>query len=299
VSYGERTASPELLAQIAARAETLTALLRVTPLDGPELLITVHDVDIAFGGDTYLARLGVEATEIAASNDFAVDNLEIRGALDEELITKGDVLGGRFDDAEVLISLIDFEHLDYGKMDVIGGTVGNAETEDDLGWVLEVRGLSQKLQQTVGEVTAPLCRNSFGDERCRIDLEAGTHPTLGIPYKYLDVEVTEVVNRTTFKFEISSHVVPTTYFNGGKFTWMTGGNEFRRSEVKSHTKSGSTHTVELQDAPRQAIQEGDTFKIYKGCLKRLGDCKDVLNVFNRSAEDYLPGTEEMIRRPNV
>ncbi len=48
------------------------------------------------------------------------------------------------------------------------------------------------------------------------------------------------------------------------------------------------------------IALGDTFRMYRGCDKTLGNCRDIFNnIVNRQAEDYIPGTDAITQSPNA
>lgn len=290
-----RNISPELLEALFAEAQTLAACILVEPEYGDMLGLTTSDEAFEFEGETYHPDPGLSATEVAAAISYAVDNLEITGAFDEELVKKLEVLGGVYDDADYTIFLVDYEHPEYGRMVVQRGTLGNVESVDEK-FTLELRGLTQKLQQTRGELTSPLCRADIFDSRCKLD-EDGTHPTLAIPYKYAGVEITEVVGRFTFKCVIAEAALPAGFFEAGLLVWTGGENANQRSEVKTHTKAGTTHTITLQDPVRTPFVLGDEFRVRKGCKKTMDACFDVHNVENKRSEDYLPGLVDTMRRP--
>lgn len=290
-----RNISDELLAAIASESQTLAGCILITPKIGAAIGFTTHDEDITFDGQTYYTDPGLTATEMVAVLTYAVDNLEISGAIDDDRVRKTDVQGGVYDDADYSIIVIDYEAPEYGSMTLQTGTIGEVETIDEK-WAFDLRSLAQKLQQTVGETTSPLCRASVFDARCKLD-ENASHPTLAIPYKYTGLAVTEVVSRFAFKVEITSHTVPAGFFEMGLLVWESGDNEHQKSEVKTHTVSGTTHTITLQEPARTAFQLGDTLRVRKGCKKRLADCLDVGNVVNKRSEDHLPGFVETQRRP--
>jgi uncharacterized phage protein (TIGR02218 family) len=294
VTNPTRSVSPELLAAIAAESSTLAALILIEPETAGAVGFTSHDEDITFDGETYYADPGLSPTEMAAAIDYSVDNLEIAGAFDEEHVLLADVQGGVFDDAPYTIFVIDFENPDYGSMTVQRGTLGNVSGADER-FTFELRSLSQKLQQTRGELTQPLCRTDIFDARCKLD-PGGSHPTLAIPYRYAGVEVTEVVSRFAFKAVISGVTIPAGYFEAGLLVWGEGANEAQKSEVKTHTVSGSEHTITLQEPTFGAFEVGDLFTVRKGCLKTLAACVDVENAVNRRSEDYLPGLIDTLRR---
>jgi uncharacterized phage protein (TIGR02218 family) len=294
VTNPTRSVSPELLAALAAESSTLTACILIEPETADAVGFTAHDKDVTFGGHTYHTDPGLSATELAAAIEYSVDNLEITGALKEGLVTRGDVDGGVFDEAPYSIIVFDYESPGYGSMTVQRGTLGNVGREDER-FTFELRSQSQKLQQTRGELTQPLCRADIFDGRCTLD-PADNHPTLGIPYRYADVEVTEVLSRFAFRAVISGVLIPAGYFRAGLLVWGAGANEAQASEVKTHTVAGDVHTITLQEPAYRAFEEGDLFTVRKGCLKTMDACADVGNAANKRSEDYLPGLNEMMRR---
>lgn len=290
-----RSVSPELLEALAAESSTLTACILIEPQTADPVGFTAHDVDLDFGGHTYHTDPGLTATELAAAIDYSVDNLEITGAFSEGRVERDDVTGGVFDEAEYSIIVLDFENPDYGSMTVQRGALGNVAAVDER-FTFELRSQTQKLQQTRGELTQALCRADIFDARCTLD-PAGEHPTLGVPYRYADVEVTEVLSRFAFKATISGVVIPAGYFEAGLLVWGDGANDGQKSEVKTHTVDGDEHTVTLQEPAVRAFEVGDLFTVRKGCLKTMAACVDVENAVNKRSEDYLPGLVETMRRP--
>lgn len=293
VSNPTRSVSPELLAAISAESSTLTALILLEPETADAVGFTAHDEEIVFDGRTYYTDPGLSPTEMAAAIDLSVDNLEMTGAFDDDRVRLADVQGGVFDDAPYSLVVIDFEHPDYGSMTVQRGTLGNVSGADER-FTFELRSLSQKLQQTRGELTQPLCRADIFDGRCKLDPGA-SHPTLGIPYLYEEVEVTEVVSRFTFK-AVFGVTIPAGYFEAGLLMWGAGSNNAQRSEVKTHTVDAGVHTITLQEPTFRAFEEGDLFTVRKGCKKTMAACLDVENVVNKRSEDYLPGLVDTLRR---
>lgn len=293
VTNPTRSVSPELLSAIAAESSTLTALILIEPETIDTVGFTSHDEDIEFDGETYYADPGLSPTEMASAIDYSVDNLEILGAFDDDLVKLADVQGGVFDDAPYSLIVIDYENPGYGSMTVQRGTLGNISGADER-FTFELRSLSQKLQQTRGELTQALCRADIFDARCKLD-PGGTHPGLGIPYLYEEVEVTEVVSRFAFKATFGV-TIPAGYFGAGLLVWGTGVNNAQASEVKTHTVAAGVHTITLQEPTFRAFEVGDLFTVRKGCKKTLAACLEVENVVNKRSEDYLPGLVDTLRR---
>jgi uncharacterized phage protein (TIGR02218 family) len=293
-----RTVTPEFLGQIQAEATTFAGCILITPQIGEPVGFTNHEETIIFEDQSYVAMPGMSVTEFAASYGYAVDNLEISGAFDEN-VTKADCQGGIYDDAEYIIFIIDYENPSFGKMLLQRGTIGNVPMEDGTErWTFELRSLAQKLQQNVGEVTSPNCRTDLGSDLCKIDLEEGTHPLYEIHYHFT-ATVDADGSRLQCVATISGVTIPAGYFETGKLIWTNGANQNQKSEVKTHTVEGAVHTIKLQDPLRVSIEEGDEFKVYHGCKKRLQDCKDKENVVNMRAEPHLIGLINMLKTPRT
>src|SRR4051794_35111161 len=98
-----KTLSPALEAHLGAEVTTLTTCWKLTRRDGLLLGFTELDTALVFEGDTYLANSGMRPSAITSSAGFAVDNLDIEGVIDAELMTEADILSGRYDYAEIEI----------------------------------------------------------------------------------------------------------------------------------------------------------------------------------------------------
>ncbi|MBV8913792.1 MAG: DUF2163 domain-containing protein [Acetobacteraceae bacterium] len=294
---GSRQITAALQASTQADATTLCGCVTVTPVVGSPLGFTEHTSDIVFSGVTYLSYPGVQATILAAQAGLAVDNLELNGAFDASGVTESDLLGGRYDGATFEIFLIDYTNTAGGKISLLTGQIGEVEAIQ-MAWKMELRSLGQIIQQVVGETTSSKCRAEAFDSRCKLN-PAGNHPTLGIPYSYSGVTVNATpTSNALFTAVIPSDPgVPSNYFENAVLTWQTGLNAGLSVEVRIHTMAGAVHTITLVDQMRNPITQNDTFQVRFGCNKTFARCLYVQNVLNRRAEDWLPGTTEMLRIP--
>ena len=95
---------------------------------------------------------------------------------------------GKYDFAEVRMFLVNYQDLGQGILKLRRGWLGEVTIRDGM-YVAELRGMTQKLQMTVGEVCTPDSSADLGDARCGFDLtafeESGT--------------VSAVSNATTFR----------------------------------------------------------------------------------------------------
>lgn len=176
-----KTLSSELAQHLAGAVTTLAHCWRVQRRDGGVLGFTSHDRDITFDGVTYVAGGGMTPSAIESSADLAVDNLDVEGYLEDERINERDLVAGRYDGAEVEIFLVNWADLSQGRVMVKRGHIGEVRLEDGR-FVAELRGLTQRLQQTVGSVYAPECAADLADQRCGVTLSPPVwQPVTGYP----------------------------------------------------------------------------------------------------------------------
>lgn len=160
----------QLLAHFNGNLTTLATCWKVTRRDGLVLGFTDHDVSKVIDGVTYLASSGYFRTAIANSATVSVDNLEIRGFLDNNLISEVDLRNGAYDFAEIEIFAINWADLSQGICRLRYGFFGEVTLRPSGLFIVELRGLMQLFSQTVGETISPDCRADLGDHRCKVKL---------------------------------------------------------------------------------------------------------------------------------
>jgi uncharacterized phage protein (TIGR02218 family) len=109
----------------------------------------------------------------------------------------------------------------------------------------EVRGLTQHLSQTIGEMFSPSCRAILGDSRCKVALASFTAAAA----------VTEVLSNQSFTS--AALVQASGHFTGGEVVWTSGNNTGRRMEVKEFAEA----TIGLALPMGKSIQIGDAFDV--------------------------------------
>lgn len=166
-----KTASVGLTAHIAGQATTLATLWRVARTDGEVFRFTDHDEDLTVDAETYLAATGFQRSAIGSTTGLAVDELEVVGWLNAEVITEADLLAGRWDFAEVRVSICNWADTSQGAVTLRRGWLGEVDAGDDGAFRAELRGLAQALQQRTGELYSSECRADLGDARCGAPIE--------------------------------------------------------------------------------------------------------------------------------
>lgn len=274
-----KTVSAGLLAHQTSGSTTIAQCWHIIRRDGREFGFTSTDIDLVVDGMIYLAATGFTPSAIASSADLAVDNLEVAGLLDSPTITEADIEAGLWDDAYVEIFEVNYRNLSQGRMILRTGRTGEIKTGRAT-FVTEMRGLTQLLQQSIGELFTQGCQADLGDDRCKVDLTPWT----------VTGEVTGLGDGRTFAD--TDRVEPDGYFDGGKVTWLTGLNTGLSMEVKENFDG----IITLQLPMPYAIAGGDTYSMHAGCKKRRGaDCRDKFsNVINFRGFPDIPGTDRMV-----
>jgi uncharacterized phage protein (TIGR02218 family) len=234
---------------------------------------------------TFDAQQGLDASAIVTTAGFNVDNLELTTLDDGTLFDRDEVLAGVWRNAEFRI----FRY----RWDVSPPTIDNDVETLIRGWFgevtlnqntikVELRGLTQKLQQPIGIVSTKNCRARLGDANCTKDLTSFT----------TTLTVTGVTSKQAFA--ASAATATDDFYGEGIITWLTGNNAGVSQKVRTY--AGSTKTFTLVLPMVLTVQNGDTFTAIAGCRKRLADCRDKFNnVLNFQGEPHRPTLDDLVK----
>lgn len=173
---------PERLGEhLASGAPTVTCILKIIPGLGSQSApfgLSSLDDDIPYddgkGVVIYKEKYGFNLFDIAYNADLSVDNTEVHGLVasyDVDGVTKAAVARGDYDSAEFVLYLVNYMDLTMGHAELLSGQVGVIEITDDDMFVMQLRTLTQILQQaTMIEQTSITDRASYGDARNKMPL---------------------------------------------------------------------------------------------------------------------------------
>ncbi len=162
-----KTITTELKNHLAGEVTTICTCWRLVRKDGVVKGFTDHVEDITFESVLYEASAGFSPSNIESTENLAVDNMEVIGILSSEGITNQDIIAGLYDESEVYVFMINYNDLTMGSLKLSSGSIGEVTIHKD-SFVSEFRGLSQQLQQSIGEVFSVTCRADLFDTRCKI-----------------------------------------------------------------------------------------------------------------------------------
>lgn len=271
--------SATMLTSLAKPVTTHATCWKLTRRDSTVLGFTDHDKDVVIGAVTYRAAAGMSATAVTSSLGLRVDNLEIEGLLSDAAISESDLLSGLYDYAQIDVYLVDYTDLGHGMLHIKTGWLGEITMRAGQ-FIGEVRGLSNALQSTIGEVYKPTCRAAFGDMRCGFSLAS--------------VTVSGVVTLADgrFGFTDAARLQDDGYFDYGVMTMTSGANIGQKREVKRYQSKQFT----LSEPYAQALMVGDHYSVVAGCDKRFDTCSGRFNnAKNFRGEPHVPGTDRILK----
>jgi uncharacterized phage protein (TIGR02218 family) len=199
-------------------------------------------------------------------------------------LSAADIEAGLFDDASVVLFLVNWQTPDDGQIVLRTGSVGEIVRTAEGQYRTELRGLVQRLTQNIVRTYGSSCDAELGDTRCGVDIatltETGT--------------VTAVTSARQFAATISGTPAPGD-FNGGLVTFTSGDNDGFSMEVKSDAYGSPAELLLYLPMPAD-VEVGDTFTIRPGCDKSAAMCKGRFNNLAnfRGHGAWVPGTGELM-----
>lgn len=272
--------SSPLLEHLESEVTTLATCWKLTRRDNVVIALTSYDKDIIFGGVTYIAASGFLPTSVYSNSELSVDNMDIEGLLDGDLISEKDILAGIYDFAQIEIFMLNYNDVSQGALNLRTGWIGEVKFGKG-SFVAEVRGLMQSLVQIIGDLYSPSCRAKLGDAKCKLDIADFT----------VTGSVTSVSDNRIFAD--SARVEGSGYFNMGKIIFTSGNNEGIAMEVKEYSGSG---IMKLVFPMPYDVQVGDEYAMQAGCDKSFSTCINRFdNAVNFRGEPHVPGIDAIMK----
>ncbi len=275
-----KTISPQLKNHLTSEVTTLATCWKITRRDATVLGFTSHSAALIIDAIIYEAATGFTPSAIANSADLAVDNLEIEGMLSSDAIAEEDILAGLYDFAEIDIFQVNYADLSQGKLILRRGWLGEVRFSKSH-FTAEVRGLTQRLAKTLGELYSPSCRAKLGDTRCKkllgsFTISGATVDSASDRQHFSDAALTQIAG----------------YFNYGVVTFTSGANAGLSMEVKEYTPGKVTLVLPMP----YTISAGDNYTIIAGCDKSFDTCVAKFNnAINFRGEPHVPGIDKLFQ----
>lgn len=292
--------SPAIVPLTLERVRRYASCWKIERSDSAVLRFTDHDQEITLDGDgTYTPQNGGNPSARQKLGGMRVRNMDLVGALDDSAISDSDLKAGRYRDAVVTETVVDWLFPWAGAIATNVYTIVGATFTGEY-WQVEVSGVTQRLTQKVGRVYGRTCDHVLGDARCNrdgtVDLEAG-NDKLGDTLKLAASVSSLVYPRLTF---MSDAFRAAGYFKYGKLVWTSGLNVGVVSEVKEYADTGR---IDLALKTPLPIAPGDSFNVYAGCDHLPATCSGKFgtgasgNIKNYGGHPTIPGTDKAFATP--
>lgn len=275
--------SSELKSHISSELTTMVTCWLLTRRDGVRMAFTTHDRELDFENLIFRPVNGFLPSSVSSTNSLNVDNLEVSALLSSEGLAEKDIRAGLFDHAVISIFQVNWQDMTQGKLYIRSGWLGEFTLKNG-NFMVEIRGLTQKLQQVIGDVFSPECRADLGANDCLINLEQFS--VLG--------SITEVLSQDSFVD--SSRIEANGWFDYGSVRWLSGAN----TGIKIQMKSFSAAQFVFHDILPEPMGVGDIYIAVAGCDKRSATCKAKFQNFeNFRGEIAIPGTDSLYNYPGL
>ena len=258
---------------------TIALCWRVERRDGVTIGLTAHDADLTIDGLVHRAAPGMTPSAVERSDGLEADTMDVGGALTSGAIAEEDLIAGRWDGAQVVLSAVDWET--GAVVAALGeGRIGAVELRDE-GFTAGLAGASAALQRPVVEETSAGCRAELGDARCRVTM----------PGRRRFARVLACDDRVLTLDGGEPHA---NGYAGGVVRWFGG----RNGGLASAVSASDGATVTLRGAPVFAVEPGTLIDVREGCDKTLATCATRFgNAANFRGEPFLPGIDLLTRYP--
>lgn len=256
---------------------------------GVTLGFTSLDRALVVDGVTY--EPGFEPSAIVSSVGLAVDNLELTIIPDDTTVTEADLLAGLWDGAAFTVFECNYVSPTDGINILKRGTCGEVSANRGV-YTVELRGLSQALQKSIGAVTSKTCRARFAD-----------YPS-PVPGMLCRLASADYIETGAFTSVTNAQVMADSgraedddYFGEGMLTVTSGAAAGYSQKVKTFAAGVFTLSLPLPFLP----DVGDTYEVIAGCRKRRDeDCvAKFANVLNFQGEPDLPGIDALTKPPET
>ena len=283
-----RVIPQELQARLDSGTTQLCRCWKISRTDGVILGFTDHDRDLTFEDVTFAASTGLDAGALEAGTGLSVDNGQAVGALTAAAINETDIHAGRYDGAEIRQWLVDWSAPNL-RVFMFCGTLGEIRLADGR-FEVELRGLTERLNQSVGRTVVRRCDCLLGDTRCGVDTSITDYST-----------ETELRDGSTGGTLLVGDLggFAENWFEHGTVVFLSGDNVGLSFSIRSEISRGAgQRQLDLWRDPPLAVSVGDRLRLVAGCDKRFETCRaKFANTLNFRGFPHIPGEDWVTAYP--
>lgn len=276
-----------LLAHLAEGVTTVCRCWSVTRGDGVVMGFTDHDRDLSFDGVTFRAASGMTARAFQQVTGLAVDNSEAVGALTSAAIDEADIAAGRFDGAEVRCWQVNWAAPDQ-RIVLFRGHFGEV-TRAAGSFRVELRGLSDALNQPQGRVYQAGCSAVPGDAHCGFDLSQAGYTAEGVLAGSDDLGGLLILGAAD---------QATGWFERGSLTALDGPAAGLVAMIRRDDPASGGRRIELWEPLAAMPAPGDRLRLVAGCDRTAATCRTKFaNFANFRGFPHVPGEDWLTAYP--
>lgn len=255
---------------------------RLERADGVTIGFVSHDRDLVIDNLRYRAVPGMVPSTIALSDSLEMDSVDIAGVMTSTAIAEADLIAGRWNGAQLHISLVNWESPEDEPLHLISGEFGEI-TRSGNAFRVEMLGGTSFLDEAIAPLTSPTCRARLGDRQCKVSLVG----------HQAEMKLTRI---SGWQLEFADLLGQASDYTYGEIRWLSGKN----CGLSFAIISGEGNYVRLADQPTQPVSVGDSVLLTAGCDKNFATCRDRFqNSTNFRGEPYLPGNDLLTRYPGA
>jgi len=248
--------------------------------DGQRIGFTDHDRDLVFGADTYFAGSGLSGSAVETATGLATDNAQVFGALSAAGLLEADILAGRYDRAEVVHYLVDWQ-APQNRILQFRGRLGEIE-RGAVAFEAELRGVADDLNKAQGRAYVPGCDRALGDGKCGVALE-------GEPMVFERQLLAQTAAR---QIVVAGCAVGDSWFARGYVTWASGPTLGLKNLIRDDHETEAGRVIELWDDVLISPELGAGLRLVAGCDKRSETCRTKFdNLLNFRGFPHIPGDD--------
>jgi len=283
-----KSASSAMIALLATNNFYMADLYTFTLIDGSIYYFTSADINISYGGNTYLSIAGMEKNNYKLVKGTSVDSLSISifpDLLNSNILINGIPLAqaavnGALDGALCTLNrtfMPTWGDTSGGVVKLFSGKVSTI-TGDRTYIQIDVKSMLEyfNIQMPKNLFQAP-CSHILYDTGCSLSQSSFT----------TNFTLSTLIDNKNIATGLAN---ANGYFTSGVLTCLTGVNAGAKRSISNY--SGGTATVAY--AFNNNPQSGDTFSISAGCDKTMTTCKNKFNNFiNYRGMPFVPVPESI------
>lgn len=282
-----RVLPKDLADHLACGATTLCRCWQLSRRDGVVMGFTDHDRDLEIDGVVFKASTGLDAAAIHQTTGLSVDNSQAVGALSDFGLDEADIRAGRYDSADVLAWLVNWQDSSQRILQ-FRGSIGEIRRSGGV-FEAELRGLSEALNQPKGRAYHRNCSAVLGDAACGFDVSE-------VGY-FIDLAAETSTSRANFQF-VDLSDFDERWFNKGVLTVLSGAGVGLSSIIRSDKFRDGLRHIELWEELAVDVQPGDLIRLEAGCDKHPSTCRlKFHNFLNFRGFPNIPGEDWAIAYP--